>query len=636
MKRRNSLRSKFVVPIISLSLILLIVPIFILGQKQLKDTRNIAMWQMSDALHLVADYVSEPLISGNEEEANNVLLKAKDVASVSALVVYKSSGEMFASYGDEQALSILSQIGPSGEMIIQYDNWLAISMPIMKNDVIYGTMVTYIDKTASKTAYKRTISLFVFVFLMMAVLSVIITLIFERRFLKPILKLAQNFKNISQTTSFIETPELIRFDNRMSEEIALLVSGFNDMITKLVVREKKQHEAEAEIRDMNDRLELEVLARTAELSKTNEKLVESFENERNILEKLPYGIVLIDYEANIVEANDFARKRLGFVEDAPITIADICNEALCLEDINSCPLLNADDDLLKPKSQQAYFRDINGNDIPVLKTVIPIVYNERKVIMEAFVDITDLRETQLELVKAKEKAEESDRLKSAFLANMSHEIRTPLNAIIGFTNILVSEDLDENLKADFRVIVEENTDNLLNLIEDILDLSKLESGTLSMNPQIVNMMNFVSDISKNGKMLIDRMEKTQVEFITEIDPTILQNYIFDSSRIKQVVLNLINNSIKFTDSGAITFGVNHSKERELLFYVKDTGPGIPELDNEKIFNRFYKSASSGDKLYAGTGLGLAICKNIIELNHGEIWYETEVGKGTTFYFSVPV
>ena len=636
MKRRNSLRSKFVVPIVSLSLVLLIVPIFILGQKQLRDTSNIAMWQMSDALHLVADYVSEPLISGDEEEANNVLLKVNNVGFVTALVVYKSSGELFASYGDKQALLVLSQIEPSGEMIIQYDNWLAISMPVMKNDVVYGTMVTYIDKTVYKMAYRRSISLFVFLFLVMAVLSTIITLIFERRFLKPISQLAQNFKNISQTTSFIETPELIRFDNRMSEEIALLVSGFNDMITKLVVREKKQHEAEAEIRDMNDRLELEVLSRTAELSKTNEKLVESFENERNILENLPYGIILIDYEANIVEANDFARKRLGFVDDAPKTVADICKEAVCLEDVSQCPLLDVKDDLLKPKSQQAYFRDKEGNDIPVLKTVIPIVYNERKVIMEAFVDITDLRETQLELVKAKERAEESDRLKSAFLANMSHEIRTPLNAIIGFTNILVSEDLEEEIKADYRVIVEENTDNLLNLIEDILDLSKLESGTLSMNPQIVNMMNFVSDISKNGKMLIDRMEKTQVEFITKIDSTIVQNYIFDSSRIKQVILNLINNATKFTDSGAITFGVNHSSERELLFYVKDTGPGIVELDNEKIFNRFYKSASSGDKLYAGTGLGLAICKNIIELNHGEIWYETEVGKGTTFYFSVPV
>ncbi len=636
MKRRNSLRSKFIVPIISLSLVLLIVPIFILGQRQLRDTSNIAMWQMSDALHLVADYVSEPLISGDEEEANNVLLKANNVGFVTALVVYKSSGELFASYGDKQALLVLSQIEPSGEMIIQYDNWLAISMPVIKDDVVYGTMITYIDKTVYKMAYKRSIFLFVFLFLVMAVLSIIITLIFERRFLRPILQLAQNFKNISQTTSFLEPPELIRFNKKMSEEIALLVSGFNDMITKLVVREKKQHEAETAIRDMNDRLELEVLSRTAELSETNEKLVKSFENERNILENLPYGIVLIDYEANIVEANDFARKRLGFVEDAPKTVADICKEAVCLEDVNLCPLLNANDDLLKPKSKQAYFRDINGNDIPVLKTAIPIVYNERKVIMEAFVDITDLRETQLELVKAKEKAEESDRLKSAFLANMSHEIRTPLNAIIGFTNILVSEDLDENLKADFRVIVEENTDNLLNLIEDILDLSKLESGTLSMNPQIVNMVDFVSDISKNGKMLIDRMEKTQVDFVTKIDSAILQNYIFDSSRIKQVILNLINNSIKFTDSGAITFGVNHSKERELLFYVKDTGPGIPEIDNDKIFNRFYKSASSGDKLYAGTGLGLAISKNIIELNHGEIWYETEVGKGTTFYFTVPV
>ena len=637
MKKRNSLRSKFVFPIISLSLVLLVVPIFYLGQKQLRDTSNIALWQMSAAMQLVADYVSEPLISDNVEEANDVLQKVKTVGFVSGLVVYKTSGELFASYGDAGALKFLSKIKPSVEMIMQAENWLTISTPVMKDDIIYGSMVTLVDKTDYKRTNNRTIFLLVFLFLTMAIISIIVTLLFERIFLKPILQLAQNFKNISQTTSFLEPPELIRSNNKMSEEIVLLVNGFNDMVSKLVVRERKKHEAETALRDVNDRLESEVLSRTAELSDTNKKLIESFENERNILENLPYGIVLIDYNANIVEVNDFARKRLGYIDDAPQTVADICREAVCLEDINSCPSFNADDDLLKSKSKQAYFRDKEGNDVPVLKTVIPIVYNERKVIMEAFVDITDLKETQMELVKAKEKAEESDRLKSSFLANMSHEIRTPLNAIIGFTNILISEDLDEHMQGDYRLIVEENTDNLLNLIEDILDLSKLESGTLSMKPQEIDLLIFLNDLSENGELLISREENKELRFVLEVDPllTTYQTPVFDSSRIKQVILNLINNSIKFTDSGVITLGVNYRNERELLFYVKDTGSGIPESDTAKVFNRFYKSASSADKLYAGTGLGLAICKNIIELIHGEIWYETEIGKGTTFYFTVP-
>ncbi|MBU1719903.1 MAG: response regulator [Bacteroidetes bacterium] len=243
-----------------------------------------------------------------------------------------------------------------------------------------------------------------------------------------------------------------------------------------------------------------------------------------------------------------------------------------------------------------------------------------------------------ELAIAKEQAEESDRLKYAFLANMSHEIRTPLNSIIGFSKIISekSEDSDENRK--MRYFVEYNSNILIKIIDDIIDISKIEAGIVKFTFEPVNLHNFLTDIYNNQKQILEDSKKNLLElhYNKPKDDITIRS---DKFRLGQIFNNLISNAIRYSESGAIEFGFD-IMESHLQFYVKDTGVGLSETDQVNIFSRFYKAASN--ETLRGIGLGLAIVKQLVEKMDGKIWVESEIenlpdGKkgGSTFYFSLP-
>lgn len=239
-------------------------------------------------------------------------------------------------------------------------------------------------------------------------------------------------------------------------------------------------------------------------------------------------------------------------------------------------------------------------------------------------DITELKETEAELIQARDKAEMMDRLKSAFLANMSHEIRTPLNAIVGFSDLLVeTEELEE--RREYIKIVRENNDLLLQLISDILDLSKIEAGTFEFTNGDVDVNLLCEDIVRSMQM---KMEEG-VELV--FDPHLPSCHVVsDRNRIHQVISNFVNNAIKFTSKGSIHVGYE-LKGDELEFYVKDTGIGIDKEQLPHIFERFVKLNS----FVHGTGLGLSICQSIIEQLGGRIGVDSEVGQGSRFWFTIP-
>jgi signal transduction histidine kinase len=244
-----------------------------------------------------------------------------------------------------------------------------------------------------------------------------------------------------------------------------------------------------------------------------------------------------------------------------------------------------------------------------------------------------------DLIAAKEKAEESDSLKSAFLANMSHEIRTPLNAIIGFAKLLNSSNFNEKEKIDFTNIVEQNTNYLLNLVDDILDISKIESGIIKINFMPTTINEVLRDIDLIYAEEVKKLElkNISIQFKTRIAPDITTLKIeTDPVRLRQVITNLINNALKYTKTGYVEFGCQLSDNNMLLYYVKDTGTGIKKENLEYIFERFRKFDDNSDEIVRGTGLGLAIVKQLVQLMKGVIWVESEYGKGSTFYFTLPV
>ena len=239
-------------------------------------------------------------------------------------------------------------------------------------------------------------------------------------------------------------------------------------------------------------------------------------------------------------------------------------------------------------------------------------------------DITELKETEAELIQARDKAEMMDRLKSAFLANMSHEIRTPLNAIVGFSDLLVeTEELSE--RQEYIKIVRENNDLLLQLISDILDLSKIEAGTFEFTNGDVDVYLLCEDIVRSMRM----KAKEEVELVLDNHLPVC-HVISDRNRIHQVISNFVNNAMKFTSEGSIHVGYK-LKDGELEFYVEDTGIGIEKEQLPHIFERFVKLNS----FVHGTGLGLSICQSIVEQLGGRIGVDSEKGKGSRFWFTIP-
>lgn len=240
-------------------------------------------------------------------------------------------------------------------------------------------------------------------------------------------------------------------------------------------------------------------------------------------------------------------------------------------------------------------------------------------------DITELKETERKLIAARDKAEELDRLKSAFLANMSHEIRTPLNAIVGFSSLLTeTEDMKD--RKQYMAIVQENTELLLQLISDILDLSKMESGAFEFVKSDTDVNLLCSEIIRSLRMKVP----AGVELVFE--ECLPGCHVWaDKNRLNQVISNFINNALKFTFSGSITLGYYRQTDGYLRFYVRDTGMGTPKNKIKTVFDRFVKLNS----FVHGTGLGLSICKSLVEQMGGTIGVESEEGEGSCFWFTYP-
>jgi PAS domain S-box-containing protein len=286
---------------------------------------------------------------------------------------------------------------------------------------------------------------------------------------------------------------------------------------------------------------------------------------------------------------------------------------------------------LRAESEQV---DKNGKTFQVEYTTDFLVLGDKEYACLYIQDITERKEFESALVKAKEDAERSDRLKSLFLANMSHEIRTPMNGILGFADLLQRKDISETKRQEYAKIINECGNNLLQLINDILDISKIEAGEIKVvkNQFCLNIM--MEDIYTLFEPMLENADgKICFEMRKSLrdDECIIRS---DENRLRQIITNLLSNAIKFTKHGNISFGYI-AKEKTIEFYVKDTGIGIPPDKLSTIFEPFRQAEESLSRKYRGTGLGLAIAKNYVKLLGGEMSVESKVNFGSTFYFSIP-
>lgn len=364
---------------------------------------------------------------------------------------------------------------------------------------------------------------------------------------------------------------------------------------------------------------------------------QEIQQQRNLLKSIvdnaPIGIWVVGTDGSYPLINPYFTQNIGYGTPA---------FSMTEEEIEQCRrsdrlALNSEHSV--ETTEELTFTDGKKHVLRVFKQRLKSPTGEIIGVLGIATDISERIQYEKALVEALEKAEESDKLKSAFLANMSHEIRTPLNGVIGFAKFLRNfPDTTPQERDKFLGIISSSADHLLTLINDIIDISKIDVGQLTINPEPFNLNSLLSEIYTFFYNANPDLHKRGISFTYNAPlPDSEANICSDKLRLRQVLTNLVGNALKFTPKGKVEFGYELlPTENALKFYVSDTGIGIPKDKQEIIFHRFRQADTNTTRQYGGTGLGLAICKSLVELMGGKIWVDSEPDQGANFYFTLPI
>jgi PAS domain S-box-containing protein len=452
---------------------------------------------------------------------------------------------------------------------------------------------------------------------------------------------------VVRLNSQIEVAEYFVFINDISGgNLAERIPLFK-MVVQIISNRLERVYFQNELKNLNNELEKKVELRTLLLKEQNkefEKLNEEYKKNNlelkiakeraeeselrfKALHNASFGGIAIHDKGKILDCNQGLSEISGYTQDELIGMDGLLLIGESFRDLVLKNILSGYE-----KDYEAIGVRKNGEEFPIRIEGRNIPYKGRKVRVTEFRDYTEKKIAETELIKAKEKAEESDKLKSAFLANMSHEIRTPMNGIMGFASLLKEPDLTGEMQQEYIKIIEKSGMRMLNIINDIVDISKIEAGLMNVDIKDININEkidfiyifFKPQVEEKGMKLICKNTLPSDQLIIRSD----------NEKIYSILTNLVKNAIKYSIEGEIEVG--YSKKGDYLeFYVKDTGIGIPKDRQEAIFERFIQADISDKMALQGAGLGLSISKAYVEMLGGKIWVESEVGKGSVFYFTLP-
>ncbi|NHB68829.1 PAS domain S-box protein [Perlabentimonas gracilis] len=363
------------------------------------------------------------------------------------------------------------------------------------------------------------------------------------------------------------------------------------------------------------------------------KIQDEIKFQADLINNVGQAVIATDLLGNVIYWNNAAENIYGWS----------ATEAIGENIINLTPALQSNEQALEIMEQlnagkswagEFYVKRKDGKSFPAFVTDTPILDTNGKLtgIIGISSDITERKHAQMELIEAKEKAEESDRLKTAFLHNISHEIRTPMNAIVGFSSFLNDPDLIAEKRKFFTDIIIQSSDQLLAIIDDIICIASIEAGLEKIHETEININSLCKLINDQfSQKAFDKTVTLSIKAALENNDAII---VTDATKLTQILSNLIGNALKFTKQGYVHFGYTII-DNQLEFFVKDSGMGIPKDMQEIIFTRFRQVETTNDQLFGGSGIGLSISKAYVELLGGKIWLNSEIGKGSEFYFTIP-
>jgi len=564
---------------------------------------------------------------GDNASAEQTLKSLSSQQHVVAACLYDKNGVVFATYNRDGKSIDWPKPRSSTETFTQAE--LDVFRPVASGDEILGAIYIRSDLDEIRTRMQRYGLIVALVLIGTTTIAYIVASRLQKTISEPITRLAKTANSIAAEKNY-----RLRAPQTSEDEVGKLVEGFNEMLSEIQARD-------AELQSSRDQLEIRVRERTeqlvsevAERKRVAEALTLSEAFLHSLLENLPIGLYRKDPEGKIIFANRQFCAELGR------SLSEVIGR-------NNFDLYSAE-----------RARELSEEDASVLQTRVPkhgieshdragrrhwiqstkvvVVDSDERVIGTQGIqlDITEQKETEEALQKAKEAAEAAARAKSEFLANMSHEIRTPMNGVIGMTGLLLETKL-EPVQREFAETVRKSAESLLTIINDVLDFSKIDAGKLAFEDLTFSLTETLETILE---MVAERAQLKGLELLDSTPEHMPEAVRGDPGRLKQVLLNLIGNAIKFTDSGEVVLSMRTENitatHVQVRFTVRDTGIGIPPEAQKRLFQPFTQADNSTTRRYGGTGLGLAIAKQLVALMGGEIGVESAVGIGTTFWFTV--
>jgi len=578
---------------------------------------------------LISEYCGLPMEFNYPDNANDALHKLRSIPDIYDGVLYTLDDSVFAAYHKTRDTVIEVPFQLKNQNSFFEGNYLHVVNPIVYKDKKYGYV--YLRSNINwRSIFKQQFQVTLITISVMLIIIIVLAFILQRSISYPIIRLTEKMKLVARNKDFS-----VQFKNNGRDEIGELYGGFNTMLSEIKKRE-------------------------SELTTTLESLKYSEERFRNLAERIPIPICVMDQNGTITYRNQSFIIVFGYTPEEAKNFNDWTVKAFPDGTYR---------ELLQSRWNQAFIEakkenkpiepleyQITCKNLEVRIVEISGIIMENSILL-TFFDLTERNQNERilkeqnekiesqnqelllanqELFDAKELAVESDRLKTAFLQNMSHEIRSPMNAIMGFADLLV-EQYDNRAKLEqYAQIITQRSNDLLHIINDILDIAKIESGQLSLKLGPCNLHELFNELSLFFTEQQRKIGKTHIKFWMQADCKLNKGVILtDKVKLNQIFINLIGNAFKFTDHGIIEVGCRCESDQKILFYVSDTGIGIPENMKEHIFERFVQVSQSSNKVYGGTGLGLSIVKGLIELLGGNLWLESKANFGTTFYFTIP-